>query len=182
MMPKLFVSLLLAVSLPAMAGDAEDGRLYLAASGAPVSIRLADSRLDGSQVLYVGSINRNGVMVDDWRPVSGTSLTLDFRGDELVFMLHDKLTNKTRLSGNLPHLLAGAEEGQSARVTYGDGVAQVVFEGTQSGGSDFVVGVSNVGNVLAASPSGSEPGTWAVLLGGLGMVSVVARRRFSGKQ
>ena len=181
------------VAPPASHDDAVfGGKFYVVDTSKPIEFTFVTSHAGYGHEISVGSANQAGEIVwtnlyekmgsSDGPDLGYYTLTVFdaaasgyyATGAEIIFRIHTIDTGETFYSGG------GANNGDNFEhvvsfYDYSNGMTLVGFEDLYGGGDlnfdDFVFLVSNV----SATPA-PEPETWAMLLAGLGMVGVMARR------
>lgn len=168
------VSALAAASVNANAAiDILGGKLFVADTG-NVTVTFLGSDAGYTDVLFFDPFGRNLQMFNGHATPVGTTLNLGSftKGTELTFRMHVNNTGHDFYTGPAS---ANFDNVLHAKATLDDNKSAVLgFEDIQGGGdrdyNDIQFRVTNV----AAVP---EPTTWAMMLGGLGLMGFMARRR-----
>ncbi len=182
LMKKIAISTSLAVALAASSFSANaaieivGGKLYVAETG-NVTATFLGSDAGYTDVIYFNNAGFNTLMFNGKTTAIGTVFNLGSfaRGTELSFRMHVTNTGNSFYTGpasnnfdNVIHAHASLDNNSSAVLG---------FEDLQGGGdrdyNDIQMRVTNVSNV----PAVPEPETWGMMLGGLGLLGFMARRK-----
>lgn len=172
-------AVLAAASLSANAAiEILGGKLYVADTG-NVSVTFLGSDAGYTDVLFFDPAGRNQQMFAGHSTPVGTSIDLGSftKGTLLTFRMHVTETGNDFYTGpesanfdGVLHAKASLDANKSAILG---------FEDLQGGGdrdyNDIEFRVTNVSAV-------PEPSTWGMLLGGLGLMGFIARRKHASKQ